>query len=81
MHNPRRDRPPRSRVQPVVVAGGLTLAPAPVSSPRRIELNRMFQVMYGTPPTLLSFTLAGILSKRLEDYAFAAAPPSVLFFY
>lgn len=33
----------------------------------------MFQVMYGAPPTLLSFTLAGILSKRLEDYAFAAA--------
>lgn len=68
MHNPRLDHPPRS-------AGGLTSALTPVSSPRRIELNRMFQVMYGTPPTLLSFTLAGILSKRLEDYAFALAFP------
>jgi len=47
--------------------GGTQYAPALVSSPRRIELNRMFQVMCGTPPTLLSFTLAGILSKRLED--------------
>jgi len=65
---PRLDHPPRS-------AGGLSSALSPVSSPRRIELNRMFQVMYGTPPTLLSFTLAGILSKRLEDYAFALAFP------
>jgi len=60
------------------LGGGLTCAPALVSSPRRIELNRMFQVMYGAPPTLLSFTLAGILSKRLEDYAFASAPPLLL---
>jgi len=67
------------------LGGGLTCAPALVSSPRRIELNRMFQVMYGAPPTLLSFTLAGILSKRLEDYAFAAARapwcPSLFVFF
>lgn len=61
-----------------LVGCDLLCAPALVSSPRRIELNRMFQVMYGAPPTLLSFTLAGILSKRLEDYAFAAAPSPVV---
>ena len=78
MHNPRRDRSLLLLILLFSSEDDLLCAPALVSSPRRIELNRMFQVMYGAPPTLLSFTLAGILSKRLEDYAFAAAPSPLL---